>query len=292
MMSGSEMMESEAVYTRCQRSRCVAMNVQKRIRLTPHEREEIWRLHGTGNWTKAALAKHFHVSRQTIYKVLARARCQEFAPRKSTNKRFLGLKYGIKRLEKIERSLEERKKREARRCNGVYPGKQMRFDTRRLPIIRDENAPRPREYLFVAIDDFSRELYAAILPDKTQHSAAAFLQQVIEECPYTIEYAYSDGGAGYRGSESHAFVKLCNQYGIGHKCTRASQSQTNSEAESVIRTIMEMWRDTGCFENRQDRKTSLARFINFYNTVKPHKGINNQTPYKLLSNYFFKHKVF
>jgi hypothetical protein len=35
--------------------------------------------------------------------------------------------------------------------------------------------------LFVAIDDFSRELYAAILPDKTQVSAKAFLEQVLEE---------------------------------------------------------------------------------------------------------------
>jgi len=32
------------------------------------------------------------------------------------------------------------------------------------------------EHLFVAIDDFSRELYAAILPDKTQYSAANFLK--------------------------------------------------------------------------------------------------------------------
>ncbi len=56
----------------------------------------------------------------------------------------------------------------------------------------------PRDYLFVHIDDSSRELYAAILLDKTQNSAATFLKQVIEECPYTIECTYSDNGTEYK----------------------------------------------------------------------------------------------
>ncbi|MER0170790.1 MAG: IS481 family transposase, partial [Nitrosomonas sp.] len=27
-------------------------------------------------------------------------------------------------------------------------------------------------------------------------------------------------------------------------------------------------------------------FINFYNTVKPHKSLNNATPYEILNAYF------
>ncbi len=81
------------------------MNMHKRIRLTPLDRQEIWRLHGTGNWTIVALAQEFRVSRPTIYKVLHRARKQEFALRKSTNKRFLNAKFGMKRLAKVEASL-------------------------------------------------------------------------------------------------------------------------------------------------------------------------------------------
>ncbi len=33
------------------------MDMHKRIRLTPLDRQEIWRLHGTGNWTIVALAR-------------------------------------------------------------------------------------------------------------------------------------------------------------------------------------------------------------------------------------------
>ncbi len=71
------------------------MDMHKRLRSTPLDREDVWRLYNTGEWTIVALAQRFRVSRPTIYKALARARGQEFAPRKSTNKRYLNAKYGL-----------------------------------------------------------------------------------------------------------------------------------------------------------------------------------------------------
>jgi len=262
------------------------MNMHKRIRLTPLDREEIWRLHQRGDWTIVALAREFRVSRPTIYKVIHRARNQEFSPRKSTNKRYLQAKYGMRRLAKVEVSLERKKKAQAKRYNKSYPGEMLHFDTKRLPLLKGEKKDKPRDYLFVAIDDFSRELYAGISPDKTQDSAAAFLRQVIEECPYTIECAYSDNGTEYKGTPDHAFAALCMTQGIGQKFTRVKRPQTNGKAERVIKTLMEMWHEKHIFDSRQDRQIALARFVNFYNTVKPHTGINNMTPYELLIDYF------
>jgi len=95
----------------------------------------------------------------------------------------------MKRLAKVEQALEQKLKRAAQRYHKTYPGEMLHFDTKRLPLLAGETRLLPREYLFVAIDDYSRELYAAIWPDKTQTSAAAFLEHVIEECPYTIECA-------------------------------------------------------------------------------------------------------
>lgn len=263
------------------------MNIHKRTRLTPLDREEIWRLYGTREWAVVALSQRFRVSRPTIYKVIDRARKQEFSPRKSTNKRFLQAKYGMKRLAKIESSLETKKKLAARRYNKSYPGEMVHFDTKRLPLLKGEINTLPRDYLFVGIDDFSRELYAAILPDKTQNSAATFLEQVIEECPYTIECAYSDNGTEYKGTPDHAFVALCKTNSIGQKFTRVRRPQTNGKAERVIKTSLEMWHEQTVFTSRKDRELSLARFVNFYNTVKPHAGIGNMTPYEKLRNFFF-----
>ena len=140
----------------------------------------------------------------------------------------------------------------------------------------------------MGIDDFSRELYAGIYPDKTQYSAAAFLQQVLTECPYTVECTYSDNGTEYKGTQNHAFVAVCNTEGIGQKFTRCRRPQTNGKAERVIRTLMEMWHNKQHFKDRQQRQVSLLRFINFYNTVKPHKGIDGKTPIEILNAYFYE----
>ena len=157
------------------------MNMHKRLRLTPLDREEIWKRYqdaklGKGSLVVLDVAREFRVFRPTIYKVIQRARLKEFAPRKSVNKRFQRIEFGIKRLAKIEQSIEERLKRQARRYNKSYPGELVHFDTKRLPLLNGEKATSPREYLFVAIDDFSRELYAGIYPDKSQVSSASFLE--------------------------------------------------------------------------------------------------------------------
>ncbi len=165
-------------------------------------------------------------------------------------------------------------------------------DTKRLPLLEGQKSLERREYLFVAIDDFSRELYAAILPDKTQNSAKAFLEQVLEECPYTIEQFYSDNGKEYRGDpECHAFMKLCLENNIEQRFTRVKTPRTNGKAERVIRTIMELWHNKTRFCSFAHRKTELKRFINYYNGVKPHKGINGLTPEEKLLHYFYPEKL-
>lgn len=133
--------------------------------------------------------------------------------------------------------------------------------TKRLPLPKGHPPTQPREYLFVAIDDFSRALYADILPDKAQDSAARFLaNNVLAQCPYQVGYAYPDNGKEYKGAGQHAFVK----------------------AERVIRTLMQMWHNQHTFKDCQNRRPQLGRFINFYNTAKPHKSWNNSTPYEIL----------
>ena len=60
------------------------------------------------------------------------------------------------------------------------------------------------------------------------------------------------------------------------------------EAKTVIRTLMKILHNQQIFSDSKDRKQK--RFINFYNTVKPHKAILGKTPYKFLENYF-NHEV-
>lgn len=42
--------------------------------------------------------------------------------------------------------------------------KSSKTEEKRLPLLKGKNKSTQRDYLFIGIDDFSRELYAAIMP--------------------------------------------------------------------------------------------------------------------------------
>jgi len=197
------------------------MHIHKNIKLTPFQRKEICNDYYKRNLRKCDLVKKYLVSRPTIDEILKRGRKKDYSIHKSTNKRFICLEYGLKRLSKIENRLQEKLKKEAKRYNKKYPGEMLHVDTKRLPLLKGESKNQRREYLFVGIDDYSRELYVKITQDKTQDSSKNFLGQVLEECPYIIEQVYSDNGTEYKGNEEkHEFMLSCKENKIP---TRNSQ---------------------------------------------------------------------
>ena len=178
------------------------MNIHERTKLTPRQREEIYRRHHTEHIRVALLAEEYHVSRPTIYKIPARGRKRDFSIHNSCNARFRTLAWGMKRLAKIEKTIEAGLKKEAKRHNKSYPGEILHLDSERLPLLK-------------------------------------------------------------------------------------GQVHTAGEAERGIRTLMEMWHDKEHFESPEHRRKSLARFVNDYNWVKPHKSLGNLTPGEKLRLYFF-----
>lgn len=268
------------------------MNIHKKTRLTPVQRKQLADDFYVNHYRKCDLVRKFLVTYPTVYKILRRSKENDYSIHKSENIRYRCLQYGLKRLDKISKQIEEKLKNQAKRYNKKYPGEMIHFDTKRLPLLAGESTKLQHEYLFVAVDDFSRELFVAIMPDKTQFSAEKFLNQVIEECAYTIEQVYSDNGLEYRGnSEVHAFMKLCQSNKIEQRFTKVKTPRTNGKAERAIRTLMQMWHRKHVFKNRNHRRIELIRFVNYYNTVKPHQGINNLTPIEKLIEYFYPDSI-
>ena len=91
------------------------MTIHKRTKLTPIQRKHLWDEYRRGRIKVSELSKKYQVSRPTIYKILKRARRKEFIPRKSINKRFQCFKYGFRRLAKIERFIQEKLKKKAKK---------------------------------------------------------------------------------------------------------------------------------------------------------------------------------
>jgi len=263
------------------------MIIHKKTRLTPILREAIYRKYQDEKTQVSELAREYHVSRPTIYKIIKRGKLKDFSVHNSENIRFRCLKYGLRRLDKIEEAKEKSLKSQAKRYNKDYPGEMVHGDTKRLPLLEGQKTTEQREYLFVAIDDHTRELFAAIMPDKTQCSSARFLEQVIDECAYTIEQYYSDNGKEYKGNpEHHEFMLKCKEHKIEQGFTRIKTPRTNGKAERVIRTIMD-WHESTRFNSPAHRSNELKRYVNYYNWVKPHKGIDGLTPGEKLLNYFY-----
>jgi transposase InsO family protein len=265
------------------------MTVHKNTRLFPATKLEIFEKHYKLRVKVTDLAREYKVSRVLIYRVLKQVRAKQYFPVKSINLRYRSIRYGLKRLAKIEKQIEARLKSQAKRYNKSYPGEMVHVDTTRLPRLKGESQMIQPQYLFVGIDDFSRELYAAIMPDKTSISSQRFLQQMLEECPYTIECVYSDNGTEYKGKvPNHPFALTCAVHGISQRFTKVKHPYTNGKAERVIRTLREMWHEKQEFSSHEHRIISLNRFINFYNTVKPHVSLKGKTPYEVLYNYFYQ----
>jgi len=60
------------------------------------------------------------------------------------------------------------------------------------------------------------------------------------------------------------------------------------QAERVIKTLKNQWHKQEEFSSREQRRVSLNRFINYYNTVKPHSSLQGKTPFEVLIEYFYE----
>lgn len=265
------------------------MTLHKNTRLLPRQRVEIFNKYHQERRKVNSLADEYRVSRVTIYKVLREVRIGQLHQKNSTNIRFRTVSSGLKRLAKIESRIETTLRKQAKRYNKKYPGEMIHVDCCRLPLLEGESTQGAREYLFVGIDDYSRELYAGIFPDKTSTSASQFLLQVLNECPYTVECIYSDNGREFKGNPNHhPFMQVCMDNHLTQRYTKVKRPQTNGKAERVIRTLKESWHQANHFNNREERRLTLNRFINYYNLVKPHASLESKTPMEILINYFYQ----
>lgn len=262
--------------------------MHKNTKLTPVRRREIYDLWLSG--TKIThLAQQFMVTRKIIRKVIKRAKMGDFSVHKSINDRYRSAFYGLKHLSKTEKRIKGKLAKKAKRYEKDYPGEMVHFDSKILPRIKGEDKRLKRESLFVAIDDYSRHLFADILPDKSMESSGVFLETLIDLTPYKIECAYSDNGTEFKGTPEHDFVWVCNENGIDQKFTRVRRPQTNGKAERVIRTIMEECLRTKFFTSRKERQEFLHAFVHFYNTKRLHsalkQGKQKLTPCQILQMY-------
>ena len=214
-------------------------------------------------WTGLRIAQQTGLSRATVSRILRRlklSRMRDLEPRQPVQ-RYEHLQAGdllhldIKKLGRIAK-----------------PGHR----------ITGNPADRTRhvgwEYVHVAIDDHSRIAFSAIFPDETAASTIAFLAQALEyyaRLGIRFRALLTDNGPAYR---TRLFARMCKRLGIKHRFTRPYTPRTNGKAERFIRTAVQEWAYVRTYQNSEQRRDQLRRWLHEYNWHRPHTSLGHQPP--------------
>ena len=134
------------------------------------------------------------------------------------------------------------------------------------------------DYLHVAIDDATRLAYAALLPDETGLSTAAFWAQAAAwfgRQGVRVRALMTDNGSGYR---SYPFQAVRRQLGHRQLWTRPYTPRTNGKAERFIRTCLDRWAYAAAYRSSRDRAHALPEFLRYHNRERGHTALGFKTP--------------
>ncbi len=135
------------------------------------------------------------------------------------------------------------------------------------------------EYVHIAIDDHSRLAFSAIYPNET--AAVGDLASCERPWPAMAGFGIrfktvlTDNGPAYH---SRRLAACCRDLGLKHRFTRPYTPRTNGKAERFIQTALREWAYACSYENSEQRKQQLPRWLHDYNWHRPHASLKQQPP--------------
>ena len=134
------------------------------------------------------------------------------------------------------------------------------------------------EFVHVAIDDHSRVGFAKVMANEKARSAITFLKASVAyyaSLGVKVERVMTDNGSCYK---SHAFRRACKRLGLRHIRTKPYTPKTNGKAERFIQSSLREWAYAQAYDDSQQRRAQLPRWLHRYNWHRPHAGIGDKTP--------------
>jgi len=156
-----------------------------------------------------------------------------------------------------------------------------RFDRVGHRITRKRSFGSPKqgfEFVYVAIDDFTRLSYVDILADERSESASSFLTRAVEWFALQkvkVERVMTDNGSAFLAGQ---FARTCEALNLRHKRTRPYTPRTNGKAERFIQTLLREWAYRFSYETSDERKRWLTPYLHFYNYHRAHSAIAYNPP--------------
>ena len=203
-------------------------------------------------------------------------------------------RHGVPRLDDIDRVTGQpvRQRASDRRYERSRPGELLHVDVKKLGRIPPGGGWRVHgrtadtthqqmgwEYLHVAVDDHSRLVYAALLPDEKGPTCAQFLHAAcswFRDHGVTVERVLTDNAKSYRVSRDWAAV--CAALGVRRWFIKPRCPWTNGKAERFNRTAQTEWAYARPWDSNEARAQALAPFLHRYNTRRGHTALGGRPP--------------
>ena len=232
-------------------------------------------LRGRFRMTAATIARRLGLARSTVARWLAR--------------------HGLGRLSALDPA------QPVRRYQRDRPGELVHVDIKKLgrfdrPGHRRtgtrascRNRSAGWDFVHVAVDDATRLAYVEVLPDEKKESATAFLARALAWFAargIAVERVMTDNGACYR---SRLFAGLLDAQAIGHIRTRPYTPKTNGKAERFIQTLQRDWAYGATYASSKARNRDLPRWLDWFNTARPHSALKGQAPLGAVNNLLRLH---
>lgn len=138
--------------------------------------------------------------------------------------------------------------------------------------------PEKRLYIYTCLDVCSRWAHAQPVERISTHASLGFVNRAQTAAPFEFTTLQSDHGAEF----SKWFTKRVGKAGLAHRHSRVRTPNDNAHLERFNRTIQEE-----CIY-RLPRKLEvwereIPEYLRYYNTERPHMGIDWQTPAQILA---------
>jgi transposase InsO family protein len=133
---------------------------------------------------------------------------------------------------------------------------------------------------YAFIDIYSRWAYAEASTKINAHKSLAFVKTATKQAPFQIQMIQSDHGSEF----AKWFTKQIEAKGVKHRHSRVRRPTDNSHVERFIQTLQKECLDRTT-RSYSSWKKAVPEFIHYYNTERPHMGLNMRTPLEVMRSY-------
>ena len=201
--------------------------------------------------------------------------------------------YGVYRVLQRAGLIAKRRSRPRKKPQSyamAVPGQRVQIDVKYLPFCASRTALNPSG-LYNAIDDCTRLQVAYVSSELNPQASIQFLHMVTRAFPFPIQEVQTDHGSEFtyvffpHVRKPHPFQQALADLGIQHKLIPVAKPEQNGKVERSHRTLDEECLNPRSFRKPKPREHAIKRWINFYNSQRPHSAIQWCTPLQKLRSF-------